>query len=576
MDNVERLPKGEGLHVRARPGTDLLPMPANVTTHVEVEPGSVLFAAATALYLLTTQRMICGDGIFFDEMLQADWLLNIHLLLLPLAKVLHTILSVFGDVSYETTMKVLSAVAGGAGVAMTFRVARHVLGSKAQALTAALTLMVLIGYWFHSTATELHALHPACASVLLLGLVRALAASRQGSTSLDRTTLGCCALGSLLTPLSHLSGAAMGVPVLYALFRVSGRLRVQLLLAVAAGLLAFLVIFATLYWGISDFRKLFEGSANAATGISIKGTIAMLKQLLLYAIPASALVPAGLVVLFRTAPWLAWLALSWMVAWPIVVVQHTDFLLGSYHTPTLPVQVILAVVAFSHLARTPLRAILAALLASLPMVGVLARDTAGPAPDNEQATTVLCSFVDDLVLGLWLWLLAAAILVLMVRKQTSNGEARWLPVLWIVTLLLSAPYLLPKLNGDPYRDRIHDVSRLVGERDLVFYLPESFAERNHWRRYFRADNRERGFSPADVHYRDENLKAYKSAVILARQEKRGIWFVGKMDSYPTLIAPRDMKPDKGVLEFFADLRETSDFVRAAGTVEPIFELVPKK
>lgn len=536
----------------------------------------LLFAVATVLYLLTMQRMICGDGIFFDEMLQRGSLLHVHLLLLPLASSLRALLSVFVDVSPETAMKILSAVAGGAGVAMTYRVARLVLATAAQALTAAIALMALTGYWFHATATELHALHPACAMVLLLGLVRALRAAREGDTSLDRVTFWCCAGGAFLTPLSHLSGVAMGLPILYAIYWLQGRLRRQLLVAVAAGSLTFAVIFTVAYWQSSHVQFVFSSSAVAATGLTATSTMAMLKQWLLFSAPASALFPAGLAVLFRRAPGPAWLCLAWLMAWPIVVAQYLDFLLGSYHTPTFPVQAMLAVVAFSQLARTPLRAVLVAALAALPMVGVLARDTTGVALDNEQATTVLCPWMDDLVLGLVLWLLAAVALLLMTRKPAAGIRPRWLPILPITAFLVSAPYLVPKLSTDPYRDRIREVCRLVGEDDLVFYLPESFGERNHWRRFFRTDTGERGFSPADVHYRDENLKAYQGAVIQAWMDHRGVWFVGEMDSYPARIQPRDMVPHKEVLEFFTFLKQNSRLVRPPGTSEPIYRLVPKQ
>jgi len=538
----------------------------------------VLFAVATTLYLVTMQQMICGDGIFFDEMLQAGLLMNIHLLQLPLVRLLQAVLSVFIDVSPETAMKTLSAIAGGAGIAVTYVVARQILDSTVQALAAALTLMVLAGYWFHSTATELHALHPACAMVLLAGLIRAIRAGERGDAALDGITLACCAAGSLLTPLSHAGGMAMGLPTAYVIWKLQPRLRWQLLIAVAAGCLAFAVTFGLSYRLSVNVRASFAGGSDAATGMSMMGTIAMIKQLLLYAIPVSVLVPAGLRVLFRTAPRLAWFFLSWIVAWPIAAVRFTDFLFGSYHTPTFPVQAILAVVALRQLARTPLRAILVVVLAALPMVGPVARDAAGLAFDNERMTMVLCPVMDDLDLGLWVWLLAATILFTMTRgrrEQSQPARPRWLLILPAATFLLAVPYLVPKLLADPYRDRIHEVSRLVGDQDFVLYLPESFSERNHWRRFFRVGTRERGISPADAHYQPENLQFHRATVVTARLDKRRIWFVGEIDSYPELARASRMVPNKAVMEFFAYLRETSRFVRPPGTTEPIYELLPK-
>jgi hypothetical protein len=525
----------------------------------------VVFAVATALYLLTMQRMICGDGIFFDEMLQAGLLMNIHLLQLPLAWSLQATLSVFVDVSPETAMKMLSALTGGFGVAVTYGVARQVLGSTAQALAAALTLMVLAGYWFHATATELHALHPACATVLLAGLVRAIRAGERGDAALDTITLTCCAAGSLMTPLSHASGVAMGLPTLYVIWKLPPRLRWQLLIAVAGGSLAFGVIFGLSYWLSVNVQASLASASDAATGMSMMSTIAMFKQWLLYAIPVSVLVPAGLGVLFRTAPKLAWFSLLWIVAWPIAALRHTDFLFGSYHTPTFPVQVIVAVVALRQLARTPLRAVLVMVLAAVPMVGLLARDTAGLAPDNLRETMMLCPAMDDLEVGLLLWLLAATTLVTMTRGSTSHDEParpRWLPILPLATLLLSAPFLAPILRGDPYRD-------------LVIYLPESFSERNHWRRFFRIGDKERGFSPADKEYLPVNLESYRGAITRARMDNLRVWFVGEIDTYSEGTKLLHIPPDKEVMEFFAYLRETYRFARPQGTAEPIYELLPK-
>ena len=123
---------------------------------------------------------------------------------------------------------------------------------------------------------------------------------------------------------------------------------------------------------------------------------------------------------------------------------------------------------------------------------------------------------------------------------------------------------------------IHEVSRLAADGDLVLYLPESFSERNHWRRFFRVGNRERGFSPADPDYRPENLGAYRGAVVKARLDNRRVWFVGETDTYPELAKAHRIAPNKAVMEFFAYLRETSRFVRPQGTEEPIYELLPKQ
>ncbi|MHC4515694.1 MAG: ArnT family glycosyltransferase [Planctomycetota bacterium] len=509
----------------------------------------VLFFVATGLYLATMQRMLFGDGIFFDEMLQRGSLMNHHLLQLPLVWSLWAGLSVFADVSHETAMKVLSALTGGFGVAMTYLVARRILDSTAQALVAAITLMVVIGYWFHSTATELHALHAACAVVLLLGLTRAITAEQR----LDKTTLTCCAIGTLLTPMSHLSGFAMGLPIVYVIWKIRSQLRRQLVMAVGSGFLVFAVIFGVSYWLSRQVRGSWSVASDiSTTGISMRAIFNMLGQFLLYAVPVSPLVPAGLRLLSRTAPRQALLCLLWVISWPIAVAPHPDFSFGSYHTPTFPVQAILAVVALQGLTRTPLRAVAAMVLAALPMVGPV---------------TV------NLDLGLWVWVFAAAILFEMAGEPVSRP--RWLPILPVTTLLLAAPYLIPKLSADPYRDRIREVSRLVAPADLVFYMPEDTNERNHWRRFFRADNKERAHCPADVDFlpanrRDEaptRLKAYRNAMATAWLNDCRVWFVGKADGY---------EGSAEVMKFFADLHRTARFVREEQVETLVHELLPPK
>ena len=76
-----------------------------------------LFVTSAGLYFLTRQAAIVADGIYFDDMLQHGRLVNHHLLYLPLAWVVQSGLSPFVDVSFELAMKIVSAIAGGAGVA---------------------------------------------------------------------------------------------------------------------------------------------------------------------------------------------------------------------------------------------------------------------------------------------------------------------------------------------------------------------------------------------------------------------------------------------------------------------------
>ena len=90
--------------------------------------------AAAVLYLLTAQRQLYGDGLFFEDKLKqgGQILLYNHALFLPLSKLTEVVVSLFVEIDGERAMKIVAALAGGLGVAMTYVVANAMLRSRVQ------------------------------------------------------------------------------------------------------------------------------------------------------------------------------------------------------------------------------------------------------------------------------------------------------------------------------------------------------------------------------------------------------------------------------------------------------------
>ena len=104
----------------------------------------LLLVLSTGLYLLSMQRAIYGDGIFFEPKLREADLAYPHILYLPLVWTIWSGLSSLFPIDAETGLKMVSAMAGGAGVALTYLIAARAMHSFLRALTAALMLM---GFW---------------------------------------------------------------------------------------------------------------------------------------------------------------------------------------------------------------------------------------------------------------------------------------------------------------------------------------------------------------------------------------------------------------------------------------------
>ncbi|MHC4515304.1 MAG: hypothetical protein ACYTGO_05145 [Planctomycetota bacterium] len=526
-----------------------------------------LFVLSTCLYLLTLQRAIYGDGIFFEPKLTTGQLVYGQILYLPLVWTVWSGLDAVAGISAETALKVVSAIAGGTGVALTYLAARRVLASQTWALAAALLLMGFFGYWFHATATELHGVHSACAVVLFLGLILTLEAARTARTAdaISGTTLWLLFLGTVLTLASHTSGIAMLPAILYVAWRARS-VRGHVLVAIGAGLVAFAICYLWLAFGNKELQRYAGDHAAKMASILttpqtlVPKTIGAARELLLYALPAATLVPAGLRVLFRTAPEQGWLCLLWLVSWPLVVLPVGDFAYGSYHLPTFPLQALLAVVACRALATSIPRALLVLVLAflpALPLVLVLV-PALSPGPGA-------------MGLALIVWLAAAAVLFLTVRDD--DRRPRWPLALPLTSIVLSAILLPPFLRQDPIRDRIHAVTNAVDTQDLVIYLADDVVTWQHWRRFFpgatgpdrRALNlRLLDRQPAAQRSRLQNVLS--SWVQEALAGRRPLWLAGDLSN------PSGSKPFQNACEL---LRSQFRFRTPENAPQHLFRLVPR-
>jgi hypothetical protein len=534
----------------------------------------VIGVVAAVVYLATLQRQLFNDGIFFEFKMRfgGDQLFYKHVLYLPLAGLLQAVVSVVAPIDGEQALKMVAALAGGAGVALTFLVARDCLESVRRGVACAALLGTLAAYWFHSTATELHSLHAACTTLLLLALIRAMDRRHLGS-------IGSCltlALGAALAPTSHLSGGCVGLPLVYVWF-CAGSARTRYTISVVSGFLIFGVAYYAValrgtgfsgdmsrYGGMQDV--LWEDPAKVPHLLKIS-----LAEFSLYSAPAAALIPAGLRVLFRTSPMHAWFCVCWMVAWPIVAWPVEDRLMGAYYVSTLPVQALLAIVAMHGACRTWGRAWLIAGLGILPLFVFVFSSLAD---------------VDQEMVGL-LTLGGCAMAIFLMAGRTT-GEPRGMWLLPIVAFVTTAPHIINVARLDPHRDRIAEVVEVLerveeetGKRPLLIFLATNTATDHHWKHFFPGalDDVSRAFNPVKLAFRyesdelaDERLDRYRKALNDALTDGRPVFMEGKRDFAFKIAAQNSSLPR--MIKFFTEL-DTASFPEPGGLPD-LLRLSPKR
>ena len=510
----------------------------------------LLLGVSTAfLYLVTAQRAFYDDGIRFEAMLGADNLSYIHILYLPVVAFIRDVFPLAG-IDAEIALKITAAVSGGAAVAMTCRIALETLIHPGKAVAVALLLAGLFGFWFHSTATELHAFHAAFASCLLLGLIRIVDAPQRANFGL----LLLLFVGAFVTPASHASGVATGLPILGALYYAKGA-RLRMVVALGAGFAAWGGLYYYLY--IQD--GLFQGYSAAqsdklprllANPGLLPGQIqAVAAELLLYSVPASTLIPAGFRVLRQRAPKHAVLCLLWILGWAILALPVGDRAYGSNFIATMPAQALLAVVALHGLATSPLRMVLVTALTFLPLGAFLWSGERN---------------------ALYVYLGSALLLMLMTRPVTARP--RWPFLLHLVLAGASTTLMLPIVQRDPIRDNIAAVSVAAGPKAMVLFfetVPNTHAT---WLRYFPGADQPTGraFNPFYVQFLPAPevttvLDDYRRRIREQVARKGRLFAIYPKDSKSGLLRYQDL-----LEEFETELRRNFEF--QASTVPDLFEL----
>jgi hypothetical protein len=529
---------------------------------------------AALVYLLTMQRQLFNDGIFFEHMMRLGGhdLVYSHILYLPLAKSLQLVISLAVPIEGEQALRILSALAGGAGVGLTFVVARDCLESVRRGLVCAVLLATLAAYWFHSTATELHSVHAACTTLLLVGLFRALDRRHHGSSS------SCVFLlaGAALTPASHLGGVCVGLPLMYVWLR-AGAARKRYTISVGTGLLVFAVAYGVISYGVPGFadyqdvhtgkhQVLWEDPGKVPHLLKI-----CLAELFLYSAPAAALVPAGLRVLFRLAPVQAWFCVCWLIAWPLVAWPVEDRMFGAYYTPTYPVQALLAVVAMHGAGFTVGRAWCIAFLGILPLF-----------------VFVFSSVVeaDQELIGLSVLAFSATLIFFLAGGRTGQPRVPWL--LPTLAFLTTAPHMINVGLQDRYRDRIADVAAIVeraeketGERALLIFLAANTNSNHHWKHFFPGayGDESRAFNPVELAFpvvtkesASARLERYGTILRDALANGRPVFLEGRRD--PALLTAAGHDSIGPVVEFFAKLESLS--ILGSGGLPDLWRLEPRR
>lgn len=435
--------------------------------------------AFTVIYILTWQRGLFDDGIFMIQRLEKGNLTHNHILFLPLAEFIRILLLPLVKLDAESSIRLLASLAGGATVMVAYHIALTITKSGKMAAAAAFLLGCLPGQWFLSTATEIHTLHGVCAALFLYALIQPLT---NGEAHLPRWWI---IAGAALTPASHTSGIVALLPATCTAF-LTRRFRKPLILYTVIGLAVFAAAYFVVmlfYEKIRNYAVQFSQSYINLINDPDKIPLAFVRlcdQWFTHAAPASTLALAGLYLMYRRSPKLAWLFLTWMIAWPILAFPVAVKLHGAYYIPTYCVQVLLAVVAFQRIAVSFRHAAGAAVLAVLP--GLVA------------------SMAGDLQGG-FAWVACSLVLLVLIAAQ-ENPKPRGAILLPLAGLALSCVTVVPLFPQDPTRDAIRDVRAAGGEDAFVFLFDPIPGIQYEWRYYFetRPNNpgRLRGLSLVEV------------------------------------------------------------------------------
>ncbi|MBL8694528.1 MAG: hypothetical protein JNJ88_10570 [Planctomycetes bacterium] len=162
-----------------------------------------------ALYLAAATGRLFGDDTFFVKLVERGGTFTTHPLYLPSARLIRALTAFLGVRDPYTSLRVLSAVAGGAGAAFFFLAALSLGARRRTALLWAGLLATTPSYAFFASQAEVHALH--MAAVTFGGF--AVARLRQG---VRPASLALVSSAAVLIAGTHQSGLQL-LPGLYLL-----------------------------------------------------------------------------------------------------------------------------------------------------------------------------------------------------------------------------------------------------------------------------------------------------------------------------------------------------------------------
>jgi hypothetical protein len=310
--------------------------------------GAALATAAFLIYFFTRQPTPVQDGFIYIERLSiGDYRYN-HILYLPAVAAFRWLLAPIAEPRADSLLTIFSSLFGGLSVAACYFFSRTFFGSsKGKALAATMLFAFLPGTWFHATVTGLYIFHAAFATVAAMVLFRFVAADRKASFAW--TT----ALFALL-PASHLAGGAVAGPALVAGWRAR---RLQFAAgSLAAGFAIFFVAYFLLKSGSShiqgyesaQIRDFYLRQFLDPLGVPSL-VLKNVAELFVFSTPASALFPAGMIVLFRQHRAWAWIVLAWMASYILLCSVLETRLYGCYYLSTYAMQACVAILALESL-----------------------------------------------------------------------------------------------------------------------------------------------------------------------------------------------------------------------------------
>jgi hypothetical protein len=218
-----------------------------------------LFLILCLVYTACAQEAYWSDGRTLVRLVSEGHWSYFHALYLPVAQIFRPLTSwIFGG-DLERTLKLLSAVATAAAVALFYLSGRTLGLRQRSAVGGALLFAAAPSVWFYATTIEIHALQLLVAAGALLWAVRAQRAGRLGRDLLVPMLFLCGLMGT------HLSGLMCAPALLACAFLGQGEPRIPR--RVLPGLLVVLACCVGWYVMHSGASAPFRNFETAASGV---------------------------------------------------------------------------------------------------------------------------------------------------------------------------------------------------------------------------------------------------------------------------------------------------------------------